>query len=704
MTNPSDDRRDDLPEDAGASDDFLDFLEETTEDVSSDTDAPAADADDGLGQVELDDEFELNLFDDEETSAADDAESAGSEPVVSQQVDDLTFDLEETTDEGLPELGEATEPVSAEAPAADAGSDSQAGEETELFPEAPAEDEDAFEFEFEDATAAEESAGDDDFEFELELGEDGVEVDESTIGIGQPDHESAAAEEEAVEFAAAEDSGAEATAPVDAGEVAPDLKLAPAEEIEAATAPAADMAMGDLPSAGETMQVAPVVKVKRSPVITLVKIGIGALLGIVIFQIAAWWAGFDFLGLAPKLPAAVAWLAPAHLRQDLSQPIRRTPPPRPQPMNPENETPANGDDAAPAPPSAEPMAPDDTAADAGFGDSDLDDLNPPAAADAAVPEDDLMGDSGESGSSSSTETAQDDGMSDFETRLDDLDPQETADDLTDPDSDPTVAGPADSATPSMLDAGGTTGDRLPAEDPLDDALAAEPVAEREMAPAAPMLAEDDGTLDLDTDDEMLDLDTQEEVVTSSPPPVPVGPLPAKWFTGDELSDALSAAQAADERLDEAQLSKQGVREAARDFYVALANLAERFTYAEPQVKTAMTQPTRSLAARFEFDDKKLKLIGNAARQWYAKRLGQGVVLAGTVDNVQSDGALTTMSLTLLGKSSSPIVVVAPRTASIRDGQRLLVFGTMLDDAAQALPGYTGTEPRAVWEGMVYPLP
>ena len=115
---------------------------------------------------------------------------------------------------------------------------------------------------------------------------------------------------------------------------------------------------------------------------------------------------------------------------------------------------------------------------------------------------------------------------------------------------------------------------------------------------------------------------------------------------------------------------------------------------------------RELLARFEFDEKKLKLIGNAGRQWISRDLGKGAVLAGMVSEVRPGADASEVEVTLLGKAAAPVNVVmrSDSASNLRVGQRLLVSGTIVPEPSINLTGYEGIEERVIWAGLVYPLP
>lgn len=192
-------------------------------------------------------------------------------------------------------------------------------------------------------------------------------------------------------------------------------------------------------------------------------------------------------------------------------------------------------------------------------------------------------------------------------------------------------------------------------------------------------------------------------VASQSSPQQLGPPLQASFTKEDVEAAIVAARQADQRLDEAQLTQsQDLREVARAFFVAFADLAEKATLVDRTAADQVVPATRELLSDFEFDDKKQRMIGNAARGWLDNNLGQGVLLAGQVESIQAIGDLYEMEITLSGKSPSPVTVVSrlappPNTlAQFDKGDRLILLGVVVDDPGRNLLGYQGSRARVVW--------
>ena len=427
---------------------------------------------------------------------------------------------------------------------------------------------------------------------------------------------------------------------------------------------------------GEKMIVAPVIPKKRSVLIEVAKVVAGAVLGLVIAQVLLWWVfQLDPLGFVGKLPNALAWTVPERIRKmALASAKQRTGPPAPtipttEPMDSTDEEPADAGDDDVADAANAPVTPD-----AGIGDS-TDDMR--AADEPAGNRDEDLTDAANPGESVDNAVTQDrpldsaasepdDGSADLDGMLAENDD----DDLTPPPDNPLAA-----AAPNKVP------------------LAASP---SESDPDAMTLPDDDVLGDL--------LDTESEPAGMLPPPSPEwGPVGAPTVTRKELASAIEAARAADARLDQAQLSRDAtLREAAKEFYRAFADLAVKATHVDHEGADAELESSRQLVSAFEFDDKKQRLIGNAAGGWIQNDLGDGVLAGGSIENVQIVGDLPQFKLNLFGKSGRSVTVVTPMdpdhnpVSRFQNGDRVLLLGVVVRDPARNLRGYAGGEDKVVW--------
>jgi hypothetical protein len=146
-----------------------------------------------------------------------------------------------------------------------------------------------------------------------------------------------------------------------------------------------------------------------------------------------------------------------------------------------------------------------------------------------------------------------------------------------------------------------------------------------------------------------------------------------------------------------------------EFYTRLCHLAEVVTFVEiapgdPQLlhrKEAVEQ----VLLRAAIDRDKQAALGRLAGFQVATPAGgtNGVLLAGTVQEVGREGELHRTRVVLFGLPEVVTVISASRPPlSVQD--RVLIAGSIVDSPTDNLPGYQGSLPRVVWGGFTVKLP
>ncbi len=125
----------------------------------------------------------------------------------------------------------------------------------------------------------------------------------------------------------------------------------------------------------------------------------------------------------------------------------------------------------------------------------------------------------------------------------------------------------------------------------------------------------------------------------------------------------------------------------------------------PRSKSAAVRKSvEQMALAMAADPKRLEALrGNAAR-WLAfpKRTTEGIMLAGTVADVEHVGKLYYVKLELGGDSETTIVCSQDPKLSPRG--EAVALGTIVEHPEQQLAGYEGIDTPVVWSGLTLELP
>ena len=193
----------------------------------------------------------------------------------------------------------------------------------------------------------------------------------------------------------------------------------------------------------------------------------------------------------------------------------------------------------------------------------------------------------------------------------------------------------------------------PAEKPAEPAdLPTEPAA------APPAKAEADAT---DSLDNLLDdnkpaekpaatpAEPAEEMPAEEPlePQAELGPRGESEFGPKDVSTSMQEAMLANQKLVAAQAAKNEaqLKTARKDFYLSLYSLGNVVALAKDDADQPKLDPQRKVIEQLAFqmasDPKRLEALRTNAARWLAfgKRTTQGIVLAGTVQDVEQAGKL-----------------------------------------------------------------
>jgi hypothetical protein len=146
-----------------------------------------------------------------------------------------------------------------------------------------------------------------------------------------------------------------------------------------------------------------------------------------------------------------------------------------------------------------------------------------------------------------------------------------------------------------------------------------------------------------------------------------------------------------------------------EVYARLCHLAEVVTFVSKGESTAWQQreAVQKLLMAAGADQKAAESIGRLAgfQLDHARHKEPGIALAGTVQEMSQVGSLYGMKIVLFGLPKVVTVISwRPAQPAIREHDRVLILGTIVDNPAENLVGYDGRLPQVVWGGLPAKLP
>lgn len=209
--------------------------------------------------------------------------------------------------------------------------------------------------------------------------------------------------------------------------------------------------------------------------------------------------------------------------------------------------------------------------------------------------------------------------------------------------------------------------------------------------------------------EPLDFEVADAAPLESEPAAPVV-LGAPSYSLAEIENSLAEARQAMSALATGHLSDESTQRAKGLSYTKYSQLAEAITFSDPTAPGSETDALKSSAAQLFLEtlaDPQIRRdVGYIASKWinYRKRITGGVLLAGQMNSKTTNGQFTEFQIDL--GAGSPVKVVAPIAMADRiadSATDIAVAGAIIDQPAQRLSGYTGSDSRIIWAGEVIPL-
>ncbi|MBI2823796.1 MAG: hypothetical protein HYX69_03780 [Planctomycetia bacterium] len=144
-------------------------------------------------------------------------------------------------------------------------------------------------------------------------------------------------------------------------------------------------------------------------------------------------------------------------------------------------------------------------------------------------------------------------------------------------------------------------------------------------------------------------------------------------------------------------------------YSRMCHLAEVVTFVTSGDSNApaLREGLQGVLAGIGADQRAAESIGRLAgfQLDEANRKQNGIALAGTVQQLSREGNLYTMRVVLFGLPKVVTVVSwRPAQPVIKEHDRVLILGSIVDNPAENLMGYEGHLPQVVWGGLPARLP
>ncbi|MEX2171944.1 MAG: hypothetical protein WD851_21670 [Pirellulales bacterium] len=179
---------------------------------------------------------------------------------------------------------------------------------------------------------------------------------------------------------------------------------------------------------------------------------------------------------------------------------------------------------------------------------------------------------------------------------------------------------------------------------------------------------------------------------------------APSYTQEQLNAAIALAATARERLVTGALNDAAAKRTKGESYVQLCQIAETLTFladGDAQALADSQVSGRQFFAELLQDPTARDEIAQIAVRWigYPKRPHGGVFFAGKVLSSQQSGSAHEVQLELV--DGATVTVLTPEPSPL-DGT-VGVVGSILEQPATRITGYSGTAERAVWSRLMFPL-
>jgi hypothetical protein len=192
------------------------------------------------------------------------------------------------------------------------------------------------------------------------------------------------------------------------------------------------------------------------------------------------------------------------------------------------------------------------------------------------------------------------------------------------------------------------------------------------------------------------------------PPDYVGPRRHDLYDTDDLAEALVRANTLAGGAGAGAAPRGPVPVLTADTYQQWCDVAEVIALLSPDAPEKSISPRRDALRRLA-----LRIATQGNMREIAKhcpsvlanppRPEAGVLLVGTVESSKPVDSLFELRLSV-PNTTQKVLVLSPRGSLVTRGDLALVLGSVINEPGQNVIGYSGTEPQAVWAGLLVKLP
>ena len=200
--------------------------------------------------------------------------------------------------------------------------------------------------------------------------------------------------------------------------------------------------------------------------------------------------------------------------------------------------------------------------------------------------------------------------------------------------------------------------------------------------------------------------------------MPVGPKTPPQFTSAELGEALKAANDSGKEYAEALQSGDAAMEKGKrgGFLRKLYTLGERVTFVTETADDPSVAQRKDAIQKVVMQagdaTKLVPVFGKNAAIWInhasRKPTETGIVVGGTVTEIEKREGLFITKLSLAGElpegmQKDYVIVSKMRLPHVGELAPALIFGAIIDNPAETIDGFTGTETRVIWSNFAINL-
>ncbi|MBX9788069.1 MAG: hypothetical protein K2Y37_04075 [Pirellulales bacterium] len=192
------------------------------------------------------------------------------------------------------------------------------------------------------------------------------------------------------------------------------------------------------------------------------------------------------------------------------------------------------------------------------------------------------------------------------------------------------------------------------------------------------------------------------------PPEYVGPRRLDLYDSADLAEALVRANELAGGAGAGAAASGPPPALSADSYTAWCDVAEVIALLSPDEPEKNVSPRRDALRRLTLRIATTENVREIAQLTPGRldsppRPEAGILLVGQVDEIKPSGKLKVLQVSV-PSGARRTTILSPRGSIAGRGDLVLVLGAIVAEPGQNVIGYTGTEPQAVWAGLIVKLP